>query len=168
MKKILGLAVLMMVILVSVSGLAQVEDSVDVPVYLNVPQFVSIEASPATQKFELEFDLATEQATSDTVTLWAEANVSYTVSYQKFAVTTNLPSGMTQGDVNAWVSLLTILLTPTGGSAGTQTITATAALDFSSIVDLNGNNSTYDEILKLGTVPADTHIADVTFTISAP
>lgn len=157
MKKILGLAVLMMVMLISVSGLA-VSDTTDlIPVYLNVPGFVSIEASPTGQEFELEFDPATQQATSDTVTLWAEANVSYTVN----STVTSAASSY-----DDWVNLLDISLSLYSGSAGTEEIVATAALDFSSILDTNGNGSTYDEILNLGTIPAGTKIADVTFTIS--
>lgn len=149
MKKVLSLAVLMMVMLISVSGLSQVEDSVDVPVYLNVPEFVRLSvASGDDGQFDLEFDIDDpDAAISDTVALLAEANVSYNVTSSVAPV-----SGYED-----WEALLHI--TPNddnlfSGDAGNTVINATATIN---VIDN----------LNLGTLTPSTKIADVTFTITS-
>ncbi|HBT51437.1 MAG TPA: hypothetical protein DEA49_04915 [Petrotoga sp.] len=148
MKKILGLVVLMMVMLVSVSGLAQVQDSVDVPVYLNVPAFVRLSVDNSDDgQFDLVFDPANPVNPTDTVKLLAEANVDYTVTSSVAPV-----SGYED-----WAELLQITPNtdnPFNGAPGSTTFNTTATIN---VIDN----------LDLGTVPPDTKIADVTFTISA-
>jgi len=148
MKKILGLAVLMMVMLMSISGLAA-EDTEIIPVYLNVPAFVRLSvASGDDGQFNLEFDIDDPDATiSDTVALLAEANVSYNVTSSVAPV-----SGYED-----WEGLLHI--TPNddnlfSGDAGNTVINATATIN---VIDN----------LNLGTLTPSTQIANVTFTISS-
>jgi|GEM_PF-852833 len=149
MKKILGLVVSMMVMLVSVSGLAQVSDTVNVPVFLNVPAFVrlSVDTSSPDSQFDLVFDPTNPINPIDTVKLLAEANVNYRVDYS-----INPETGY-----DSWASLLQISIdtSATGfGRAGNVVFDVTATLDV-----LGHLNS--------GTIPANTQIADVTFTISS-
>jgi len=151
MKKVLGLAVLMMVMLVSVSGLAQATSdstTTTVPVFLNVPAFVRLTLNDADNQFNLEFDPAYPYSTvEDTVALLAEANVNYTVTSSVAPV-----SGYED-----WAELLQITPNtdnPFNGAPGSTTFNTTATIN---VIDN----------LDLGTVPPDTKIADVTFTISA-
>jgi len=149
MKKVLGLAVLMMVMLMSVAGLA-VSDYVDVPVYLNVPQFVRLSIAPEEEdgRFNLEFDPANPDVNpSDTVKLLAEANVDYQVTSSVTA---------TEG-YDSWLALLQITPSteqPLNGTAGSTVFDATATLDVSD------GFATYEVI-------SDQHIANVVFTISS-
>jgi hypothetical protein len=149
MKKVLGLAILTMVMLLSVSGLAQVQDSVNIPVFLNVPQFVrlSVDTTSPDNTFDLVFDPANPANPSDTVKLLAEANVNYSVSSSIAEV-----SGY-----SSWASLLQISIDTTAvgfGGAGNVVFDVTATLD------VLGN-------LNLGALPTNTKIADVTFTIQS-
>ncbi|MGY4687859.1 hypothetical protein [Petrotoga sp. DB-2] len=151
MKKVLVLVVLMMVMLVSISGLAQVSDSVDVPVYLNVPQFVRLSVDPTSpdSQFDLVFDPANPANPSDTVKLLAEANVSYNVTASQPAPVIGYED---------WANLLQISIDSSVagyGAAGNVVFDVTATLD------VLGN-------LNLGALTTTTKIADVTFTISAP
>ncbi|HOK16208.1 MAG TPA: hypothetical protein PKZ30_03515 [Defluviitoga tunisiensis] len=146
MKKILGIVVLMMVM--TVSALA-VSDSATVPVYLNVPEFVRLSVDENDDgEFNLVFDPADPESTvEDTVALLAEANVSYTVSS-----IVNLVRGYAD-----WANLINVTIdkSVTGfGLPGEVSFNATAYIN---VIDH----------LNLGTVPADTHIADVVFTISS-
>jgi len=148
MKKVLGLAVLMMVMLMSVAGLA-VSDYVDVPVYLNVPEFVrlSVDSSSPDSQFDLVFDPANPANPTDTVKLLAEANVNYNVSSSISPVT----------GYEDWAGLLEIAIDSEAegfGGAGNVVFDVTATLD------VLGN-------LNLGALPTNTKIADVTFTIQS-
>jgi len=145
MKKILGIVVLMMVM--TVSALA-VSDSATVPVYLNVPEFVRLSVDENDDgEFNLVFDPADPESTvEDTVALLAEANVSYTVSS-----IVNLVRGYAD-----WANLINVTISSASGFGAPGTVT----FDTTATLDVFGN-------INLGTVPADTHIADVVFTISS-
>jgi len=145
MKKILGIVVLMMVM--TVSALA-VSDSATVPVYLNVPEFVRLSVDENDDgEFNLVFDPANPESTvEDTVALLAEANVSYTVSS-----IVNLVRGYAD-----WANLINVTISSASGFGAPGTVT----FDTTATLDVFGN-------INLGTVPADTHIADVVFTISS-
>jgi len=148
MKKVLGMAVLMMVMLISVSGLA-VSDTVDVPVYLNVDPFVRLSvASGDDGQFDLDFDIDDPDAEiSDTVELLAEANVDYEVTSSVSPVT----------NYEEWAGLLEITpneSSPFNGDAGNTVINAIATIN---VIDN----------LNLGALTTNTKIADVTFTISS-
>jgi len=159
MKKVLGMAVLMMVMLVSVSGLA-VEDSVDnIPVYLNVPEFVRLSVDPDDEDFSFTYNPTdlNVHSLSDTVALVAEANVGYTVDsnvgYQGNwgnLVNITIDTLPTTGQTTLPVS------SGTFGSAGVCEFEATANLSF---LDLDG-------VLSQG-ILTNAYIADVTFTISS-
>ncbi|WP_147430597.1 hypothetical protein, partial [Petrotoga sp. HKA.pet.4.5] len=96
------MAVLMMVMLISVSGLAQVSDTVNVPVFLNVPAFVrlTVDTTSPDSQFDLVFDPANPANPTDTVKLLAEANVNYSVSSSITPVT----------GYSSWTSLLLITI----------------------------------------------------------
>jgi len=145
MKKILGIVVLMMVM--TVSALA-VSDSATVPVYLNVPEFVRLSVDENDDgEFNLVFDPADPESTvEDTVALLAEANVSYTVSS-----IVKLVRGYAD-----WANLINVTISSASGFGAPGTVT----FDTTATLDVFGN-------INLGTVPADTHIADVVFTISS-
>jgi hypothetical protein len=147
MKRILGILSVLLVLAVSVLAVA-VADTETVPVYLEVPAFVRITVYDVDGAFNLVFDPAELESTvEDTVALLAEANVSYTVSPSVNPVT-----GYTD-----WANLINVTIddSVTGfGAPGTVTFDTTATLD------VFGN-------INLGTVPANTHIADVVFTISS-
>jgi len=145
MKKILGIVVLMMVM--TVSALA-VSDSATVPVYLNVPEFVRLSVDENDDgEFNLVFDPADPESTvEDTVALLAEANVSYTVSS-----IVNLVRGYAD-----WANLINVTISSASGFGAPGTVT----FDTTATLDVFGN-------INLGTVPADTHIADFVFTISS-
>lgn len=149
MKKVLGLVILMMVMLMSVSGLAA-SDTEIIPVYLNVPQFVRLSIAPGEEdgRFNLEFDPANPDVNpSDTVKLLAEANVDYQVT-SSIIFATNYQN---------WANYLQItpsIQSPLNGTAGSIIFDATATLD------LSGGFPEYEVI-------SDQHIADVTFTISS-
>ncbi|POZ87870.1 MULTISPECIES: hypothetical protein [Petrotoga] len=152
MKKILGLAVLMMVMLVSVSGLAQATSdstTTTVPVFLNVPAFVRLTLNDADNQFNLEFDPADPYSTvEDTVALLAEANVDYDVTVSEIQPVL---------DQENWANLLQITIDKTAnnfGDPGQSVFNATATIN---VIDN----------LSLGTVPAGTKIADVIFTITS-
>jgi len=148
MKKFLGLMVLMMVMLISVSGLAQVSDTeVVVPVFLNVPQFVrlSVADPEADNAFNLVFDPTSPDAViSDTVQLLAEANVNYSISSEKEAL----------AGYENWVELLNVTINNTVlgfGAPGSVTFDTTVTIDVINNLDT--------------ALPVNTQIANVTFTI---
>ncbi|PNS01384.1 hypothetical protein X927_00830 [Petrotoga mexicana DSM 14811] len=149
MKKVLGLVVLMMVMLMSVSGLAQVSDTVNVPVFLNVPAFVrlSVDSSSIDSQFDLVFDPANPANPSDTVKLLAEANVSYNVTSSVTAM----------AGYSIWSNLLQITIdTAAAGFGGAGNV----VFDVTATLDVLGN-------LNLGSLTPSTKIADVTFTIAS-
>jgi len=145
MKRILGILSVLLVLAVSVLA---VTDTETVPVYLEVPAFVRITVDDVDGVFNLVFDPADPESTvEDTVALLAEANVNYTVSSFVNPVT-----GHTD-----WANLIQVTIdtgTTGFGLPGSVTFDTTATLN---VIDN----------LDLGTVPADTHIADVVFTISS-
>ena len=145
MKKILGIVVLMMVM--AVSALA-VSDTATVPVYLNVPAFVRLSVNDSDGQFDLVFNPATPASTvEDTVALLAEANVNYSIDSTVTAV-----SGF-----ESWANLVSISIDTSVsgfGTPGNVTFNTTAYIN---VVDN----------LDLGTVSANTKIADVVFTISS-
>lgn len=149
MKKVLSLAVLMMVMLISVSGLAQVSDTVNVPVFLNVPAFVrlSVDTTSPDSQFDLVFDPANPANPTDTVKLLAEANVNYNVSSSIAEV----------AGYSSWAGLLQITIdTTAAGFEGAGNV----VFDVTATLDVLGN-------LNLGALPTNTKIADVTFTIAS-
>jgi len=147
MKRILGILSVLLVLAVSVLAVA-VADTETVPVYLEVPAFVRITVDKVDRAFNLVFDPANPESTvEDTVALLAEANVSYTVSPSVNPVT-----GYTD-----WANLINVTIddSVTGfGLPGEVSFNATAYIN---VIDH----------LSYGTVPANTHIADVVFTISS-
>jgi len=145
MKRILGILSVLLVLAVSVLAVADTET---VPVYLEVPAFVRITVVDEVDgAFNLVFDPADPESTvEDTVALLAEANVSYTVSSIVNPVT-----GYTD-----WANLINVTISSASGFGAPGTVT----FDTTATLDVFGN-------INLGTVPADTHIADVVFTISS-
>ncbi len=144
MKRILGILSVLLVLAVSVLA---VTDTETVPVYLEVPAFVRITVDDVDGVFNLVFDPADPESTvEDTVALLAEANVSYTVSSIVNPVT-----GYTD-----WANLINVTISSASGFGAPGTVT----FDTTATLDVFGN-------INLGTVPADTHIADVVFTISS-
>ncbi len=145
MKRILGILSVLLVLAVSVLA---VTDTETVPVYLEVPAFVRITVDDVDGVFNLVFDPADPESTvEDTVALLAEANVSYTVSSIVNPVT----------DYTDWANLINVTIddSVTGfGLPGEVSFNATAYIN---VIDH----------LSYGTVPANTHIADVVFTISS-
>ena len=146
MKRILGILSVLLVLAVSVLAVA---DRETVPVYLEVPAFVRITVVDEVDgAFNLVFDPADPESTvEDTVALLAEANVNYRVdtAVQTFTAYSN------------WASLISVTIddSVTGfGLPGEVSFNATAYIN---VIDH----------LSYGTVPADTHIADVVFTISS-
>ncbi|MDY6894860.1 MAG: hypothetical protein SVO01_05525 [Thermotogota bacterium] len=141
------MAVLMMVMLMSVSGLAA-SDTEIIEVYLNVPQFVRLSVASGDGQFDLDFDIDNPDAViSDTVELLAEANVDYEVTSSVTPVT----------DYEEWAGLLEITpneSSPFSGSEGNTVFDATATIN---VIDN----------LDLGALTTNTKIADVTFTISS-
>ncbi|WP_146050391.1 hypothetical protein [Petrotoga halophila] len=132
----------------SVAGLA-VSDYVDVPVYLNVPEFVrlSVDSSSPDSQFDLVFNPATPANPSDTVKLLAEANVSYNVNHSVTPVT----------GYSSWANKLQIAIdTSVSGFGGAGNV----VFDVTATLDVLGN-------LNLGSLTTNTKIADVTFTITS-
>jgi hypothetical protein len=146
MKRILGILSVLLVLAVSVLA---VTDTETVPVYLEVPAFVriTVDDDDVDGVFNLVFDPADPESTvEDTVALLAEANVSYTVSSIVNPVT-----GYTD-----WANLINVTISSASGFGAPGTVT----FDTTATLDVFGN-------INLGTVPANTHIADVVFTISS-
>ena len=145
MKRILGILSVLLVLAVSVLA---VTDTETVPVYLNVPAFVRITVNDVDGAFNLVFNPANpENTVEDTVALLAEANVNYTVTSSITAETA----------YSNWASLINVTIdnSVTGyGQPGKVSFNATAYIN---VIDH----------LSYGTVPANTHIADVVFTISS-
>jgi len=145
MKRILGILSVLLVLAVSVLA---VTDTETVPVYLNVPAFVRITVNESDRAFNLVFNPANPESTvEDTVALLAEANVNYTVTSSITAETA----------YSNWASLINVTIdnSVTGyGQPGKVSFNATAYIN---VIDH----------LSYGTVPANTHIADVVFTISS-
>lgn len=145
MKKILGILSVLLVLAVSVLAVADTET---VPVYLEVPAFVRITVNDHDRAFNLVFDPADPESTvEDTVALLAEANVNYTVTSSITAETA----------YSNWANLINVTIdnSVTGfGLPGEVSFNATAYIN---VIDH----------LSYGTVPANTHIADVVFTISS-
>ncbi|WP_158526186.1 hypothetical protein, partial [Petrotoga sp. 9PW.55.5.1] len=142
--------ILFVMVIMAVSMLAA-SDSVTVPVYLNVPEFVRLSVAPGDDgQFNLAFDLLNPDASvQDTVALLAEANVAYIVT-----------SSVTEvAGYGAWVDpnvfSVSIDNSVSGfGAAGSVTFNTTATIN---VLDN----------LNLGSVADGTKIADVTFTISS-
>ncbi len=149
MKRILGILSVLLVLAVSVLA---VTDTETVPVYLEVPAFVRITVVvPEDGVFNLVFDPAHPESTvEDKVALLAEANVSYTVSS-----IVNPVAGYTD-----WANLINVTINLFGSSASGFGAPGTVTFDTIATLDVSGN-------INLGTVPANTHIADVVFTISS-
>jgi len=145
MKRILGILSVLLVLAVSVLA---VTDTETVPVYLNVPAFVRITVDDADGAFNLVFDPANPESTvEDTVALLAEANVNYTVTSSITAVTA----------YSNWASLINVTIDNSVTGYGQP-----GKVSFNASADIN-----VIDYLSYGTVPADTHIADVVFTISS-
>jgi len=166
MKKVLGLVVLMMVMLMSVAGLA-----VDVPVYLNVPAFVSLSLAEGEDgQFNWSINYTSEQSNlTDTITLEASANVSYTITPSLSIQVTN-----DTNSTNDWYDILNsgnindltlnsshgvyVVYNPTNGTLnipGEAVFNATASLEGYSL----------ETLLLAG--PIDQQVATITFTISS-
>lgn len=144
MKRILGILSVLLVLAVSVLAVADTET---VPVYLEVPAFVRITVDDGDGAFNLVFNPAEPESTvEDTVALLAKANVSYTVS-----PSVNPVEGYTD-----WANLISVTISSASGFGAPGTVT----FDTTATLDVFGN-------INLGTVPANTHIADVVFTISS-
>ncbi len=145
MKRILGILSVLLVLAVSVLA---VTDTETVPVYLEVPAFVRITVDDVDGVFNLVFDPADPESTvEDTVALLAEANVSYTVSSIVNPVT-----GYTD-----WANLINVTIDDSVSGFGLPGEVSFNATAYINVIDH----------LSYGTVPADTHIADVVFTISS-
>jgi len=151
MKKVLG--ILFVMVIMAVSALAAPSDLEIVPVYLNVPPFVRLSVDPSDPdgQFNLSFDPANSNLwLGDTVTLLAEANVSYTVSSSVVPV----------AGYDNWVSLVMVVIDPSVselGHPGSVTFDTTASMYLGSMLNFP----------EWGAIPLPTHIADVVFTISA-
>ena len=144
MKKVLSIFAILVVLVVSALA---VSDSKTVPVYLNVPEFVRISINEIDGKFDLVFDLADPESTvKDTVCLLAEANVNYTVSSIVNPVI----------DYQDWADLIEVTISSASGFG------APGKVAFNTTAKINVIDN-----LNLGTVPTNTKIADVVFTISS-
>jgi len=147
MKRILGILSVLLVLAVSVLA---VTDTETVPVYLEVPAFVriTVDDDDVDGVFNLVFDPAHPESTvEDTVALLAKANVSYTVSPSVNPVT-----GYTD-----WASLISVTIDDSVSGFGLPGEVSFNATAYINVIDH----------LSYGTVPANTHIADVVFTISS-
>lgn len=147
MKRILGILSVLLVLAVSVLVVADTET---VPVYLNVPAFVriTVDEDEVDGAFNLVFDPANPESTvEDTVALLAEANVNYRVdtAVQAFTAYSN------------WASLISVTIDDSVSGFGLPGEVSFNATAYINVIDH----------LSYGTVPADTHIADVVFTISS-
>ena len=150
MKRILGILSVLLVLAVSVLAVADTET---VPVYLNVPAFVRITVDDADGAFNLVFDPANPESTvEDTVALLAEANVNYRVdtAVQAFTAYSN------------WASLISVTIDDSVSGFGLP-----GKVSFNASADINVADINVIDYLSYGTVPANTHIADVVFTISS-
>lgn len=145
MKRFLGICAILVVLAVSVLA---VTDTETVPVYLNVPAFVRITINDSDGQFDLVFDPANPESTvEDTVALLAEANVNYRVdtAVQAFTAYSN------------WASLISVTIDDSVSGFGLPGEVSFNATAYINVIDH----------LSYGTVPANTHIADVVFTISS-
>lgn len=145
MKRILGILSVLLVLAVSVLAVADTET---VPVYLEVPAFVRITVDEVDGAFNLVFDPADPESTvEDTVALLAEANVNYRVdtAVQAFTAYSN------------WASLISVTIDDSVSGFGLPGEVSFNATAYINVIDH----------LSYGTVPANTHIADVVFTISS-
>lgn len=150
MKRILGILSVLLVLAVSVLA---VTDTETVPVYLEVPAFVRITVDDVDGVFNLVFDPADPESTvEDTVALLAEANVNYTVSSFVNPVT-----GHTD-----WANLIQVTIDTGTTDTGTTGFGLPGEVSFNATAYIN-----VIDHLSYGTVPANTHIADVVFTISS-
>lgn len=147
MKKILGILSVLLVLAVSVLAVADTET---VPVYLEVPAFVriTVDEDEVDGAFNLVFDPADPESTvEDTVALLAEANVNYRVdtAVQTFTAYSN------------WASFISVTIDDSVSGFGLPGEVSFNATAYINVIDH----------LSYGTVPANTHIADVVFTISS-
>ena len=145
MKKILGILSVLLVLAVSVLA---VTDTETVPVYLEVPAFVRITVDDVDGVFNLVFDPADPESTvEDTVALLAEANVNYDVDFSLLPVQS----------YSNWASLISVTIDDSVSGFGLPGEVSFNATAYINVIDH----------LSYGTVPANTHIADVVFTISS-
>ena len=146
MKKILGILSVLLVLAVSVLAVADTET---VPVYLEVPAFVRITVVDEVDgAFNLVFDPADPESTvEDTVALLAEANVNYDVDFSLLPVQS----------YSNWASLISVTIDDSVSGFGLPGEVSFNATAYINVIDH----------LSYGTVPANTHIADVVFTISS-
>ncbi|HPZ75179.1 MAG TPA: hypothetical protein PK723_05155 [Candidatus Pacearchaeota archaeon] len=148
MKKVLG--ILFVMVIMAVSALAVVTDSATVPVFLDFPEFVRLSVAPGDDgQFNLGFFSDPQVSLKgDIVKLLAEANVGYGVT----SLVTPVPG------YENWANSLVVMidyLTPGFGQPGS--VIFNAGISIPSTIN----------ILELGAVGDETHIADVTFTISS-
>lgn len=145
MKRFLGICAILVVLAVSVLA---VTDTETVPVYLNVPAFVRITINDSDGQFDLVFDPANPESTvEDTVALLAEANVNYDVDFSLLPVQS----------YSNWASLISVTIDDSVSGFGLPGEVSFNATAYINVIDH----------LSYGTVPANTHIADVVFTISS-
>jgi len=145
MKRILGILSVLLVLAVSVLA---VTDTETVPVYLEVPAFVRITVVDVDGVFNLVFDPADPKSTvEDTVALLAEANVNYDVDFSLLPVQS----------YSNWASLISVTIDDSVSGFGLPGEVSFNATAYINVIDH----------LSYGTVPANTHIADVVFTISS-
>ena len=148
MKRILGILSVLLVLAVSVLAVADTET---VPVYLEVPAFVRITVDEVDGAFNLVFDPADPESTvEDTVALLAEANVNYDVDFSLLPVQS----------YSNWASLISVTIDDSVSGFGLPGEVSFNATAYINVIDLIDH-------LSYGTVPANTHIADVVFTISS-
>jgi hypothetical protein len=154
MKRILGILSVLLVLAVSVLA---VTDTETVPVYLEVPAFVRITVDEVDGAFNLVFDpdlvfdpADPESTVEDTVALLAEANVNYDVDFSLLPVQS----------YSNWASLISVTIDDSVDGFGLPGEVSFNATAYINVIDLIDH-------LSYGTVPANTHIADVVFTISS-
>ncbi len=138
----------MSVLLVLAVSVLAVADTETVPVYLEVPAFVRITVDEVDGAFNLVFDPADPESTvEDTVALLAEANVNYDVDFSLLPVQS----------YSNWASLISVTIDDSVSGFGLPGEVSFNATAYINVIDH----------LSYGTVPANTHIADVVFTISS-
>ncbi len=110
--------------------------------------FVRITVDEVDGAFNLVFDPADPESTvEDTVALLAEANVNYDVDFSLLPVQS----------YSNWASLISVTIDDSVSGFGLPGEVSFNATAYINVIDH----------LSYGTVPANTHIADVVFTISS-
>lgn len=157
MKKTIFVTIIMFLIInISVIAFSQVNDSVNIPVYITIPSYAVIESLDINQ-LNYELDLATPENASQEVKVKIVANTNYDLKVEFMAT-----QGLDQTLVNVLNEAYKYSVDTNSSQTGVVERTANVGFDFQQV--LNEDPELKEALLALG--PKDEKIGTFVFTVT--